>query len=222
MAKSKGKSKAVRQTSGEDEYDRLQRLVSSDRRTEFHSLEAGKTTVRIFGFEHDGEKHVAIKEFSHFILDGNKSIAHADTGCALCEWAEEQIKEVAKNYRPKAKYLVNAIIRGENGEADKQVRLPLAITAMEGQEADGDTPAKPGILELARKHNAFDLEKGRDFTIDKTGKKLTTRYRVTIAQKASPIGMKVKPVDLFLAKRKPLLEGEMESVVIALKKKYGR
>lgn len=222
MAKSKGKSKAVRQTSGEDEYDRLQRLVSSDRRTEFHSLEAGKTTVRIFGFEHDGEKHVAIKEFTHFIPDGRKNLPHSDTGCGICEWAEGQVKEVARNYRPRAKYLVNAVVRGENGDPDKQVRLPLAITAMEGQEADGDTPAKPGILELARKHNAFDLVKGRDFTIEKTGKDLKTRYRVTIAQKPSPIGLKVKPVDLFAVTRKPLLEGEMETVVAALDKKYGR
>ena len=135
----------------------------------------------------------------------------------VCEYREEQVAEISKSLAPGRKYLFNAVVRGQDKEADRQVIAQLAVSVVNGTKDDPN-----GILECAKEFNAFDENKGRDYTITRRGKGLETRYTVTVASKPTPIRFKIKPVDLFTRLRKPLDAGEAETVLKGLKKKYER
>ncbi len=131
MAKSKGKSRVVRQTPGEDLYDRLQQQIDNSSRSfgDFWKIPEGKSTVRVVPFQHDGREEVFVAETSHFMQREKRSFVCSGENCAICDWREDQVEEVKKNYYPKTQYFANLIVRGggEDGK-DKLVRTRLAKT----------------------------------------------------------------------------------------------
>lgn len=230
--KAKGKSKAVRQTkvahqsSGEDMYDRLeQRLANSSRSFgDFWKVPEGKSVIRVIPFQHDGQSEVFVAETGHFFAREKKGFSCSGETCPICEWAEDQVEEVRRNYFPNTKYLANVIVRGGGeGGKDVLVRTRLAKTIVEGIKARKGSTGRPGIMELAKQYKAFHPETGRDFTINRgMDAKGFVEYTVTVSQKPSRVGMVVKPVDLMNMKRPTLPAQEMETVIAGLKKKYGR
>lgn len=224
MAKTKGKSSTVSKKTpavSADPYDRLQQKVQARKGSnKYYKFGEGKHVLRIFGFTHDGETEYSVEDVSHYVKDANRFIPCGDN-CVICEYREEQIDLVKKALQPSTKYLFNAVVRGQGSEEDQQVIVQLPISVVNGTKKDPDNC----IMATAKQFNAFDQAKGRDYTIIRTGLDIDTRYKVTPDAKSTPIGMKVKPVDLIALQAKnraPLDAGESEVVLKTLKKKYER
>lgn len=192
----------------EDPYDRLQREVQSSgkRGGDFWKPKEGKHTLRIFSFQHEGEEHFEVVDSYHY-FESEKQFVPCTGDCPVCELREEMGDDVPYQQR---KVLFNAVVRDLDG-ADAQVVASLPI----GVGNDIATLAKP--------MQAFDPKKGRDFTIHRTGSGMRdTKYKVTVAMKPSPLGMEVKPIDLFKLLRKPVEADVLENIMDAFKKKYAR
>lgn len=192
---SRGKPSVGRQAKGKSIYDRLRKESDTQKRGgrgggEFWQPSKGRSTVRVFTFEVDGEEELFVEDVRHWqIEEGNiaSNTACGGEDCPLCALKQEVDDKIWKKISPRRKYLFNAVVRDHPDGGDKQVIMRLGVKA------------KTQLIDLLGDpdfEGALDPQKGRDFKITRSGEGLQTSYLVVPMTNKSPIGVDVKPVDL--------------------------
>jgi len=159
-------------------------------RGDYWNFPDGQSTIRLLPFTHEGDEHVFVETFTHRIEEGDatRMLSCPQAECPICELAESLEEDAARGLRPRRRYLANVIVRGHPDEL-KIARIPVTVHDRMLDYLEGDeSEFCPGGL---------DPKKGHDFRISRTGKGLRTEYACIVVKRPCPVGLEVKPVDLF-------------------------
>lgn len=170
-------------------YDRNEKaiLTEGNRRGtgNFYYFRAGKTVMRILGPY--SNKGVWFKPFlSYYFKLGDQAmtlISPRDSGgvdpiyehgAKLYKSGDEQMVEQAKQFRPRRRFLVNAVILSD--PAAKSIKDGIQVVELPSKVKEElvnyDTNVDEGYGDIT------NLQTGRNITIEKTGENLMTRYSV--------------------------------------------
>lgn len=151
----------------------------------FYFFKAGKTVLRILGPYSD--KGVWFKPFlSYYFKLGDQAVTLIsprdsggvdpiyEHGAKLYKSGDEQLVEQAKQFRPRRKFLVNAVILSDpaGGSIKDGVRIVEIPAKVKEELVNYDTNVDEGYGDIT------NLLTGRNITIEKTGELLMTRYSV--------------------------------------------
>lgn len=193
--------------------DRMRKKQEAAKRSQagdFWKPADGRNVIRPFTFEHKGEKELFVTQTLHWALDGNlkgkENVACSGDDCPICALKEELSDKDWQKIRPQTKYLMNCVVRGENKQVIAQ--LPKKCYTQILSYVTGEDPDVVDCL---------DHKKGCDFKIARQGEGLETQYTVIPMGTASPIGVDVKPVDLYERLKKPPTDEQMEQYAEAIK-----
>ena len=170
-------------------YDRNEEaILKSGNKKDFNNFyyfRAGKTVMRILGPY--SNKGVWFKPFlSYYFQLGDQAttlISPRDSGgvdpiyehgAKLYKSGDEQLVEQAKQFRPRRRFLVNAVILSD--PAGKSIKDGIQVVELPAKVKEElvnyDTNVDEGYGDITNLHT------GRNITIEKTGEKLMTRYSV--------------------------------------------
>lgn len=203
--RSRRKGKASRSGRTGGFYSNLRKKTKRTRkrfqqRSEFWKPEEGKNYFRAIPFEHKGKQELYVENVRHWRCPvGAEKPAilrcKGEEDCPICEILPELSSELADGYKgvgPSASILINGVVR--DGKKDRHVvaELPVSVvTGKKGMEGFFDED-DPDFVDV------FDAEDGYDFVIVKEkSDKGRISYSVRLANKSTPIGMDVKPRDLY-------------------------
>lgn len=226
MAVKNGKTKNTGKTKGSKPrgsiYERLAGSISKGSgKNRFWNLPEGTSQLRFLTFEHKGQEEVAVQVAKHWNVEcEDQEAKHMKCGgdeCPICDLEEEVSKELWDKIFPKTTFMVNAVVRKDptNDGKDRMVLVELPKSVWAGSKQG------QGILDYITGDNpdiedAFDLKKGRDFKITKSGKGKQTRYKVVPVVTPTAVGGNYEPVNL-LATRVAADMDALEKVAEALK-----
>lgn len=168
-------------------YDRNEKAILNDgnKKGNFYYFKPGKTVLRILGPYSD--KGVWFKPILPYFFklgdervnllspreQGGKDPIY-EHGGRLYKSGDEQLVEKAKQFRPRRKFLVNALILSDPAgtsikDGIKVVELPAKVKE---ELVNYDTNVDEGYGDIT------NLNKGRNITIERTGEGLMVRYSV--------------------------------------------
>lgn len=167
-------------------------------RSDFWKLEEGKNFFRPVLFQHNGQDELYVENARHWrIPTGGKDKAILrckGDDCPICEILPDLPDELQDNFNGvgvSTSIMMNGIVRGKDQDKLVVAEFPVSVVVgKNGMEAFLDDE-DPDFCD------PFDPDKGRDFVITKDkSDKGKISYSVRLANKASALGMDVKPTDL--------------------------
>jgi hypothetical protein len=141
-----------------------------------------------------GEEQMAVEDVKHWNLerrqDGTNIRCTGDDECPVCAMKDDLSKEIWDRVKPQRRFLVNAVVReeGKKGE-DTQKILQLGVRCWDQIKAASFSIYDEG-------GDAFSLDEGHDFKVERVGKDRNTKYFALPMLRPSPIGLDVEPADL--------------------------
>lgn len=168
-------------------YDRNEDAILNDgkKNGNFYYFKAGKTVLRIIGPY--SNKGVWFKPFlAYYFKLGDQPVTLIsprdsggtdpiyEHGAMLYKSGDEQLVEQAKQFRPRRRFLVNAVILSDpaGGGIKDGIRVVEIPAKVKEELVNYDTNVDEGYGDIT------NLTSGRNITIEKSGEGLMTRYSV--------------------------------------------
>lgn len=161
--------------------------------------EEGEHRIRLIQFEADGSPRVFVPQFTHWNLPGDRmNLICAGRKCPICKLENTisgEIWDGPKGIKARSRVLVNAVIRGEDQDELKVAQLAPSVVKNTRKNAacmlDFLDENEPEYCD------PLDEDEGFDMIVTRTGTGFSTRYKVALSRKSTPVGMDVTPFDLF-------------------------
>lgn len=180
---------------------------------------SGRSFIRPFTFQHDGQDHLFCESAIHWKIDGqNGRMICCGSGCPVCELKGQVPDDVWEGIRPNYSYICNAVVRKTPGssEPDRQqiCQLPLTVYRSISTAVTGGKDGQDMIP------NCLDPVRGYDFRILKVSDK-PVKYETVAQRESSPIGLDVEPVDLYTRLSAPPSRAEAQKIADAILDRCG-